>query len=59
MSEELEVTVHVCTTQCKDGEHDWSGPWYERKTAGGGGEGGATCAKCGIEFGNWALHNLD
>ena len=59
MENEKQVTVHVCTTQCSDGEHDWSGPGYERECEGGGSEGGATCAKCGMEFGHWALFNFD
>lgn len=53
------VIVHVCTTRCAEGEHDWSGPVVERTLPGGGGESTATCAKCAMEFGHWALFNLE
>lgn len=53
------VVVHELKTTCKEGEHDWSGPGYERECYGGGYEGGATCAKCGMEFGHFALHTFD
>jgi hypothetical protein len=59
MEEQRPVTMHVCSTACAEGEHDWNGPEYRRETAGGGEECGATCAKCGMEFGHWALFNLD
>jgi hypothetical protein len=55
---ELTTAFH-CTTECSDGgEHDWSGEPYERETDGGGAESGVTCAKCGMEYGHWALFNL-
>lgn len=56
---EIPVTGFACGPQCKDGEHDWSGPPYERATEGGGSEGGATCAKCGMEFGHFAIWAFD
>lgn len=54
-----EVYFHELKTSCKEGEHDWTGKPYERECEGGSFESGATCAKCGIEFGHWALHNFD
>jgi hypothetical protein len=56
---EQEVFVHELKTTCQEGDHDWSGPGYERECEGGGFESGATCAKCGMEFGHWALFNFD
>jgi len=58
-NDQQQATVHVTSTHCVAGEHDWTGPGIERELPGGGFELSATCAKCGIEFGHWALFNLD
>lgn len=49
------VTFHrTCMACVNDEDHDWSGPVVERE-----GESTSTCAKCGIEFGHWALFSMD
>lgn len=59
-TEEKSVTGFTCSGRClTDAEHDWTGPGYERTTPEGGHEAGATCAKCGMEFGHFALWTFD
>ncbi len=52
------ITIYVCGgfEQCKDGEHDWSGPMIYFAPGGGTTEekeeacgGAATCSKCGVD----------
>lgn len=48
--------VHVLKTTCTEGEHKWDGTPYVSED---GLESGATCSKCGMPFGHYALHTFD